>query len=398
MPGIVILTARFGYGHLAAALNLAEALRQEHPELPVEVVDPFQQVNPRTYRWAQQGYRFVSSRVPFLWYWFFLAVDRTRLGEWLILRNKPLFRFFSNLEATHQPATVVITYPVFSSVLDHFYGPGGRRSFRVVSVLTDSVSINNAWLRGHSDLFLVADPLTSATLKNRGILPEKILVTGFPVPPRFRELCQESVARAPVPPLQAGPSGPGGKEPAGRPKLSILFLPNNGERYLFKILRILGPREDVKVVLALGKRERLVKKVKALAAGFRCEMEVNGWVPGICYRMQEARLVITKAGGATVHEAIAAGCPVIISQVTPGQEEGNARLVEALGIGMVVRNNRGLYRLMKFFEQIDFQVLGHMRTNLEKIRRPDAAYQAAAAIARLAGANRAPGGDNSGLP
>ena len=38
-------------------------------------------------------------------------------------------------------------------------------------------------------------------------------------------------------------------------------------------------------------------------------------------------LVISKAGGATVQEAIAARCPMIVNQVIPGQEEGNARLI-----------------------------------------------------------------------
>ncbi len=35
----------------------------------------------------------------------------------------------------------------------------------------------------------------------------------------------------------------------------------------------------------------------------------------------------SKAGGATTQEAIAARCPMIISQIAPGQEEGNARLI-----------------------------------------------------------------------
>ena len=36
--------------------------------------------------------------------------------------------------------------------------------------------------------------------------------------------------------------------------------------------------------------------------------------------------VITKAGGATTHECFAAGIPMGINYVVPGQEEGNAEL------------------------------------------------------------------------
>jgi processive 1,2-diacylglycerol beta-glucosyltransferase len=43
--------------------------------------------------------------------------------------------------------------------------------------------------------------------------------------------------------------------------------------------------------------------------------------------MAESHLLISKAGGATVQEALAAKTPMIITQIVPGQEEGNARLL-----------------------------------------------------------------------
>ena len=51
--------------------------------------------------------------------------------------------------------------------------------------------------------------------------------------------------------------------------------------------------------------------------------------------MLESHLLISKAGGATVQETIAAKCPMIISQIVPGQEEGNARLIEETRSGAV---------------------------------------------------------------
>jgi processive 1,2-diacylglycerol beta-glucosyltransferase len=42
---------------------------------------------------------------------------------------------------------------------------------------------------------------------------------------------------------------------------------------------------------------------------------------------------VGKAGGATVHEAIAARCPMLIHHLVPGQEEGNLRLLELIGGG-----------------------------------------------------------------
>jgi processive 1,2-diacylglycerol beta-glucosyltransferase len=49
--------------------------------------------------------------------------------------------------------------------------------------------------------------------------------------------------------------------------------------------------------------------------------------------MARSQLILTKAGGATVHECLAAAVPAVINYVIPGQEEGNARLLELTGCG-----------------------------------------------------------------
>jgi processive 1,2-diacylglycerol beta-glucosyltransferase len=49
--------------------------------------------------------------------------------------------------------------------------------------------------------------------------------------------------------------------------------------------------------------------------------------------MLSSHLVVSKAGGATTHECVAAGTPMIVTQVIPGQEAGNARLIVEHGAG-----------------------------------------------------------------
>ena len=43
--------------------------------------------------------------------------------------------------------------------------------------------------------------------------------------------------------------------------------------------------------------------------------------------MRSHHVVVGKAGGATVHEALTARCPMVINYVVPGQEEGNADML-----------------------------------------------------------------------
>ena len=56
-------------------------------------------------------------------------------------------------------------------------------------------------------------------------------------------------------------------------------------------------------------------------------MDLFGWTPEMPRLMAENHLLISKAGGATVQETLAARTPMIITQIVPGQEEGNARLI-----------------------------------------------------------------------
>ena len=55
-------------------------------------------------------------------------------------------------------------------------------------------------------------------------------------------------------------------------------------------------------------------------------------------------VVVSKAGGATTQEAIAARCPMVVNQVVPGQEEGNCELLLRHGAGALATTPGGRAR------------------------------------------------------
>lgn len=371
MPDIVILTARFGDGHLSAATNIAAALARDFPRLSVEIVDPFQLTKPRPYAHVQRIYRLAQRRTPLLWHLFFRLADRTPLGRWWVLSNRPLRRFFRGFAAAYAPKVVINTYAVFPTVLGQYHGRGGPTPFRLATVLTDSISINRTWLEGPSELFLASDELTARAVAAQGIAEEKIVVTGFPTPIDFEH---------------GAPARPGPRPP-GAP-VSILWLTDLDRGPLVRRLDRLGDSPDLQLVLAVGRRPKLAEALRSLAPRWRFALEVVEWEPGISRRMPGMDLVITKAGGATVHEALAAGCPVLIARVTPGQEEGNARLVEANGLGRVARDTRELGRILAELQADRFAALEPMRERVGRLRRPGAAAHIARIAANLVQENK----------
>ena len=93
-----------------------------------------------------------------------------------------------------------------------------------------------------------------------------------------------------------------------------------------------SPRTEITIVLGKNVRH-LWKKAKEIRDAFPGRVKVKGWTRKVPQLLNSHHLVIGKAGGATVHEALAARCPMLVHHLVPGQEEGNLRLLEAVSGG-----------------------------------------------------------------
>ena len=98
-----------------------------------------------------------------------------------------------------------------------------------------------------------------------------------------------------------------------------------------------------------------------------------GWTDMMPEYMLASDIIITKAGGSTVQECIAAGKPLVINQVIPGQEQGNALYVEKNLLGLVALTNS---EVVDAITKIDNSYKQY-KTNLKKIHTPFAADKVA---------------------
>ena len=84
-------------------------------------------------------------------------------------------------------------------------------------------------------------------------------------------------------------------------------------------------------------------------------------------------VVISKAGGATTQEAIAARCPMIVNQIVPGQEEGNYELLRRTGAGALAETPAAVMATLRAAFADQGAQWRHWRTALEPIVRNSAA-------------------------
>src|SRR5437763_17210881 len=88
--------------------------------------------------------------------------------------------------------------------------------------------------------------------------------------------------------------------------------------------------------VAMGGAEKLRPGIEAAIDDH--PTTIVGWTDELPRMLHESHLLIGKAGGATVQETIAAGCPMIINHVVSGQEEGNARLIVETNSGVIAHS------------------------------------------------------------
>jgi processive 1,2-diacylglycerol beta-glucosyltransferase len=201
---------------------------------------------------------------------------------------------------------------------------GNGRPFSYVTVVTDSLTINSIWWRCTSDYFLVPNEPTAKSLEQGGVAREKIRVTGFPVPTVFSEILPE----------RANPPADG--------RWQVLYMVNSAQDVAPDIVRELLAVENIALTVTCGRHEVLMKKLQQLAAETGKEIELHGWTSEIPNLLRRSHVLISKAGGATVQEAMAARTPMIITQVVPGQEEGNALLLVENGAGEIATTPKSI--------------------------------------------------------
>lgn len=309
MSKILILTAGFGEGHNAAARALAAALDREGGPGTAVTADIFAAAAPRYNHLVRRGYLALINRAPRLWVRFYHWSDRSRVAERQVRFFFRETRVLRELLAREQPDAVCCTFPVCTLLLDHLARAGGPGLPRY-SIVTDSISIHSLWY-APCDGYFVPNEDSAAVMLQGGLHPGRVHVSGFPVPAIFHE--------------QAGALTPPDLALGGRPR--VLHIINSGTRGAAETARRLLAEENWDVTCAVGRNESLQRQLGALAAKRRRPATILGWTKEVPQLLMTHHVVVSKAGGATTQEAINALCPMVVSQVVPGQEEGNYELL-----------------------------------------------------------------------
>lgn len=362
MKKILILTAGFGDGHNAAARNVREALELTAPEAEVTVADLYDLSYKRLNALAKKAYLGAVRYAPQLWGGFFKLLDHS---PWLADGRglAGLQKALAQLIAETQPDCVVSTYPAYGHLIQALYRDHCERPFRLVTIITDARSVNSLWYRAGSDRFVVCDEATAEVLRQAGVEEKAIAALGFPVSPLFAASPKDLPSR-----------------PTPDQRLRVLYVINTGKKKCGNAIDRLLEIPNVELTVTVGRYSELKEKLARRVPAFDGRLHLLGWTNQMPQLLMRSHVVIGKAGGASVQEAIAAKCPMIINQVIPGQEEGNANIVRDANIGVVADGRKEVARWVERLAEDGGEQWWQWRQQIEKISRPDAAMRIAELI------------------
>ncbi|QSR84650.1 glycosyltransferase [Methylacidimicrobium sp. B4] len=360
MKRILIFTAGFGEGHNTAARNIQEALEWVAPEeAHVEIVDLFEACYGRFNGVLRQAYLTAINRTPLLWKGIYSLFDRTTFLEDGISALARMQRSLDWLLREVQPDAVLCTYPIYNYLIEEIFRDGRRKNFCHITVVTDSITINSFWHRGPSDVFVVPNEETAVALRAAGVEEARIQVFGFPVHLDFLEAKEIGLAEEL------------GEDPR------ILYIINSGKKKATKIIRLLLHHPRWRATVVVGRDRSLLKEVRGLVEGSEEKVRVLGWTDRIPELLMTHHALISKAGGATVQEAVAARCPMVVTQVVPGQEEGNFDLLRRRGAALYAEKPQQILQALEELFADEGRLWKRMRSALTEISRPDASMQIA---------------------
>jgi processive 1,2-diacylglycerol beta-glucosyltransferase len=357
---ILILTAGFGEGHNSAARGIRDGIRKVSPDgAHVELHDLFAETYGFGNDWARVLYMGMINRLPRVWGVIYRWLDRQEkfAGDFRVFFS--LKNYLTRLLARLEPDVIVSVYPAYPHMMDELLGWGGSPQYKRVVLITDSISVNAIWYRCSADYFLLPNEVSAAVLLKAGIAPEKTKTFGFPVSPIFAE---PGAVR--LPPSDA----------TGRRVLYIINAANSGAPAL---VRRLAGLPDIQLTVTVGRNAGLKVSVEKIRRTVTQEFETVEWSDELPRLLRANHLVISKAGGATVQEAMSAACPMIINHVIPGQEEGNARFIAGTNSGTIALTHDAVIAAVQNAFANDAAQWHEWSTNISQLGQPNASLDVA---------------------
>ena len=368
----MFLSANVGVGHTSAANALKVELSIGGPRFEARVVDSYKYAASVVSRVVSNGYLGMVKTIPQMYRFLYNRAERaTEVGPFRAWVHQFTAGNLRSLLVDLKPDVVICTHAFPCGVMAEY-----KKQFDdappVVAVVTDFV-VHAFWIHTNIEAYAVATEEMRTTLVARGVPYDRIVVSGIPVNPAFGN---------PHPDRDAL------REELGLPRdRDIVLLMGGGlgigplETMMQALDRVTVPLCAVAIV---GRSSRSEQRVLEYAHRVGYPVRVVRFVNNVHDYMHASDVLVTKPGGLTSSEALAARLPMVLFKPLPGQEERNTRYLVQRRAALRSKNARDLTRNVQSLLGSE-EKRSQMRAAMQSLGKPDAAAEVAAAIRAVSG-------------
>ncbi|OGS19927.1 MAG: hypothetical protein A3J83_04750 [Elusimicrobia bacterium RIFOXYA2_FULL_40_6] len=324
---VLLLTASYGTGHVTASKFVAKSLNDLFKnEIETKIID-FLKVNSKegSIHIFEKIYNWTMEK-PHVWDWIF-DVSNGKIAHIYFTSVFPrFFKKMFNIFDAEKPDLCVTSHPYWNFIIDLYNKTrkfSKEKELKYMCIVTDSTEIHRTWVSENTTKYMVCDKESKDFMMTKYNVPEaKIRITGFPVDPELgRPMDRDGFLKGM------------GLDPKA---LTILFVVGLGDtRKFITLIDYLGAQKNknFQVIIITGKYKIIYDEL--VTKTFEPPVKVIGWTDRMPDFIRSCDMVISKCGGAIVMETLACGKPALIPVFTPGQERGNAMLLNKYGFGFV---------------------------------------------------------------
>jgi processive 1,2-diacylglycerol beta-glucosyltransferase len=362
---ILILSASYGGGHNQVARTLTQSIQSLAPETRITTVNYNDLLLPFVTRLTQFGYFNSIRHFPFGYALYYrMTGEISPESFWQKRLNRMGYTELLRLVKLLQPRLIIATFPLPAGVLSEMKGVGDI-NVPLVTVITD-ICVHSQWIHPYTDLYIVGALEQITGLNNRGIPKNRIVATGIPIKPDFNRHFNPSETR---------------REFKLRPDSKVVLFMGGNDGLFGKtnLTSLFGDLPDnVQVLVVSGNNNDLYDKLQTLKPKLP-NLIVLKFVEQMAGLMEIADVLVTKAGGITISEALARGLPMVIYKPLPGHEESNANYLWRKRAAIIAKSDHRLKTAVRrMVTDEDFRQ--RFQLHCRKIGYPDSAETCAKLI------------------
>jgi len=322
---IMIMTASVGCGHDQAAKVIKDDLLDRYNNIDIEIIDFIDLFPSAIGSIIKSTYLKMIDKVPS---WYNLLYQGTmKLNQQSKVSSIFAYKYkkktLTLIEASN-PDMILFTNPFPSTLVSHLKRKN-KISTYTASIITDYTA-HSVWLDPTIDNYFVGSNILKEEMVDRGIEVSKIHVTGIPIDGKFNTAVNKTDKL-----LELGLN-------ISLPTVLIM----GGGLGLGSIEEVLETTDTIdknlQLIVVVGKNKALKNELENRTYNPKHNVKVLGFCNNVHELMECSHLLISKAGGLTMTEAVTKELPVLVFDPIPGQEVKNAQYFSDIGTAMYLKD------------------------------------------------------------